>query len=188
MEKSLEARIGWRIRKLRESKKMTLAVLSDKTGLSKGLLSKIENGLVSSPVSTLSVISDALKVRLSFLLDDDGGKPPMPYELVKKDQRTRFDRGIEDFGFYYEMIAHNKPDKKMIPSILTLEYRRPIPVLFTHDSDEFIYVLQGQMEFSYGQEVFFMEAGDSIYFDATVPHGGRNVGDEPLQVLMVVCD
>ncbi|MEW6265737.1 MAG: XRE family transcriptional regulator [Thermodesulfobacteriota bacterium] len=188
MERTIEQRIGWRIHKLREGKRMTLARLAEKTGLSKGLLSKIENGRVSSPVSTLSLIADSLKVKLSYLLDDDGDQPRAKYVLVRRWERTRLDRGTERFGFYYEMIAHQKPDKKMEPSVLNVENRRKAPVMFTHPGEELIFVLEGRMEFSYGAEKFQMEAGDSIYFEASVPHGGRNLDDTPLRVLMVICE
>ena len=186
--KPIEERIGWRIRKLREGKKMTLSELAKRARLSKSLLSKIENGKVSSPASTLSVIADSLKVGLNFLLDENVDQREYKYVLVRKDERIRLDRGTEDFGLYYEMIAYKKPNKLMNPFILIVENRRRVPVLFTHHGEEIIFVLSGKMEFAYGKEKLVMEPGDSIYFDADVPHGGRNIGDNPLRVLMVICD
>ncbi len=188
MASSLEARIGWRIRKLRESKRLTLADLAARTGLSKALLSKIENGKVSSPVSTLLSIAESLKVRLSYLVDDNGGQPEMKCVLVRAGERLKLDRGTEDFGFCYEMLAHSKPDKKMEPAVLIVENRRKHAVTYTHPGEELIYVLEGRMEFTYGKKKFLMEAGDAIYFDGDLPHGGRNISDHPLKVLTVICN
>lgn len=188
MASSLEAQIGWRIRKLRESKRLTLEDLSQRTGLSKALLSKIENGKVSSPVSTLLLISESLKVRLSYLIDDNGQQSEMKCALVRAGDRLKLDRGTEDFGFSYEMLAHSKPDKMMEPAVLIVENRRRYAVTYTHPGEELIYVLEGKMEFIYGKKKFLMEMGDAIYFDGDIPHGGRNISDRPLKVLTVICN
>jgi len=185
---SIEEQIGWRIRKLREGKKVTLSVLGKKTGLSTSLLSKIENGKVASPVSTLSQIANSLNVGLNFLLDENQDQQDRKYVMVRKGEGIRLDRGTEDFGLIYEMLAQQKLNKLMNPSILILENKREIPVLFTHPGEEIIFVLQGKMEFTYGKEKLRMQAGDFLYFDADRPHGGRNIGRGPLKVLMVICD
>ena len=187
MKKTIEDSIGRRIRKLRESKRMTLAQLSEMTGLSKGLLSKIENGLVSSPVSTLLVIADSLKIRLAFLLDEFRVKPQPKYVLTREEERTRIGRGTEEFGLYYDMIAHEKSNKRMVPAVITLDNKDDVPVVLTHAGEEILYVLEGRMNFKLGDENFIMEAGDSIYFESDVPHQGSNLEDYPLKVLMVIC-
>jgi mannose-6-phosphate isomerase-like protein (cupin superfamily) len=76
----------------------------------------------------------------------------------------------------------------MEPSILVLEPNRSEPVIFTHPGEEMLFVLTGEMEFNYGGEIFTMQEGDSLYFDSTVPHGGRNLGKDELRVLMVICE
>jgi len=187
-EENIEVLIGWRIKKLREAKRMTLATLAEKTGLSKGLLSKIENGLVSSPVSTLSLVAESLQVRLAFLVDRFEEKPQIQYVLTKKNKGTKHDLGTEEFGLYYERLAAKKLNKKMSPSILTVETDKELPVVFTHPGEEFLMVQEGRMELSMGKEKFIMETGDSIYFDADIPHRGRNIEDYPLKVLMVICE
>ncbi len=185
---TIEASIGLRIRTLRTGKRLKLNDLAEITNLSKGLLSKIENGKVSSPVSTLAVIADALEVKLSFLIDDGVDQPPCNYVLVKKKDRIRLDKDPSTFGLFMEMLAHEKPDKLMEPCILSLEPGRTEPVIFVHPGEEMIFVLEGIMEFSYGEDIFLMEQGDSIYLDASVPHGGRNVTNADLKVLMVICE
>lgn len=188
MANMLEEQIGWRIRKLRESKRLTLANLAERTGLSKALLSKIENGKVSSPVSTLLLIAEALKVSLSYLVDRDEQRPNSKFLLVRRGERLKLDRGTEKFGFSYEMLAQEKADKLMEPAVLIVENRRKNAVTFTHPGEELIYVLEGRMEFVYGGQKLVMDAGDSIYFDGDVPHGGRNIGETTLKVLMVICN
>jgi transcriptional regulator with XRE-family HTH domain len=185
---TIEASIGLRIRTLRTRKRLKLNDLAGITNLSKGLLSKIENGKVSSPVSTLAVIADALEVKLSFLIDDGIDQPPCNCVLVKKKDRIRLDKDPSTFGLSMEMLAHEKPDKLMEPCILSLEPGRTEPVIFVHPGEEMIFVLEGIMEFTYGEDIFLMEQGDSIYLDASVPHGGRNVTNGDLKVLMVICE
>lgn len=185
---TIEASIGARIRSIRNKKRLKLDDLSRATNLSKGLLSKIENGKVSSPVSTLALIAEALGVNLSVLVDDGDDQPPCTYVLVKKKDRLRLSMEPATFGLCLEMLAQEKPNKLMEPSILYLESGRTEPVIFVHPGEEMIYVLQGKMEFTYGEDIFLMEEGDSIYLDATVPHGGRNVADTELKVLMVICE
>lgn len=185
-ERSIEQRIGQRIRKLRKAKGANLAQLGEATGLSKALLSKIENGKVSSPVSTLALIADALQVKLGFFLDDEIGGETQKCVLVRRDQRIQLSKGTEQFGLYYEMLAHQKPNKIMTPSILIVEQRRPAPVLFTHPGEELLFVLEGKMEFTYGNDKYVMEAGDCVYFDAEVPHGGRNIAEAPVRGPMVI--
>jgi transcriptional regulator with XRE-family HTH domain len=187
-ENTIEIAIGQRLRNLRRKKAITLDKLSKKTGLSKGLLSKIENGKVSSPVSTLAQIAEALKVKLSYLVDGEAGLPERKYALVRRGQRVRLDKDPTSFGLYMEMLAHQKPNKLMEPSILVLEPNRSEPVIFTHPGEEMLFVLTGEMEFNYGGEIFTMQEGDSLYFDSTVPHGGRNLGKDELRVLMVICE
>jgi transcriptional regulator with XRE-family HTH domain len=187
-ENTIEIAIGQRLRNLRRKKAITLDKLAKKTGLSKGLLSKIENGKVSSPVSTLAQIAEALKVKLSYLVDGEAGLPERKYALVRRGQRVRLDKDPTSFGLYMEMLAHQKPNKLMEPSILVLEPNRSEPVIFTHPGEEMLFVLTGEMEFNYGGEIFTMQEGDSLYFDSTVPHGGRNLGKDELRVLMVICE
>ncbi|HKJ64710.1 MAG TPA: cupin domain-containing protein [Desulfopila sp.] len=185
---TIEAAIGQRIRRIRNQKRLKLSELAEATNLSKGLLSKIENGKVSSPVSTLALIAEALKVSLSILVDDCEYQSPCKYVLVKKKERVRLDKDPGSFGLYMEMLAREKTNKLMEPSILNLEPGRTEPVIFVHPGEELIFVLKGVMEFTYGDDVFLMEEGDSIYLDSTVPHGGRNSTDSDLKVLMVICE
>lgn len=187
MKRSIEASIGTRIRTLRTGKNLKLNDLSQATRLSKGLLSKIENGKVSSPVSTLALIAEALGVSLSALVDDGDGQSPCPYVLVKKNDRVRLNKAPSTFGLCMELLAQEKANKLMEPSVLYLESGRSDPVMFAHPGEEILFVLQGTMEFSYGDDRFVMEEGDSLYLDATIPHGGRNISDTELQVLMVIC-
>ena len=188
MANKLEEQIGLRIHKLRESKRLTLANISEVTGLSKALLSKIENGKVSSPLSTLMLIAEALKVDLRYLVDSKGDRSDSKFLLVRREERLKLDRGTKNFGFHYEMLAHEKANKLMEPAVLIVQNRRKNAVTFTHPGQELIYVLEGKMEFVYGREKFLMNPGDSIYFDGDVPHGGRNIGETTLRVLMVICN
>lgn len=184
--------VGQRIRDQRVAKSMTLQQLADMTGLSKPLLSKIENGKVASPISTLSQIANALNLKLSDLMAD--GEPveePPKYVLMRNDD----DRGekIPYLGVFSKTLADEIPNKLMNPTILStlqtdLSFREKQIVLFSHPGQEYLHVLEGEMDYVYGNERFRMKAGDSLYMESSVPHGGVMVGKKPLKVLVVICE
>lgn len=178
--------IGSKIRNLRTKREMTLQDLATLTGLSKPNLSQIENNLVSPPIATLLKISSALGVAIGhFFLDS-------PHEtdivVVRKDQRHGIAKGkhISHIGYQYHPLAYPKINKSMEPFVVHMEDREPDDITFNnHRGEEFLYVLEGTLEFHNGNKIVTLEEGDSIYFDSVVPHGYRGV-DGTAKVLVVI--
>ena len=180
----IEAEIGKRIRRYRLQNHFTLQELADKTGYSKGYLSKVEKSGKAPPVSTLSVIARELGVSVSVILGEETTHDSIC--LVRKNERMLMAKNAEEFGYAYEALANPYPNKHMEPFILSYPSNEAFKHTFQHEGEEMLFVLQGQMRFKYGQRELMLEQGDCIYFDSGIAHIGVPFGDQPLQVLIVI--
>ncbi len=180
----VEAEIGKRIRQYRLQNNYTLQELADKTGYSKGYLSKVEKSGKAPPVATLSVIARELGVSVSVILGEETMEDSI--SVVREDERTLMAKTGEEFGYAYEALANPYPNKHMEPFILSYPSDDALRHTFQHDGEEMLFVLQGQMRFKYGQKEFVLDKGDCIYFDSSVAHTGEPIGDQPLKTLIVL--
>ena len=180
-----EKQIVKNIKRIRQSKKMPLARLAKLCGLTKGYVSKIENSDKAPPFSTLSKIANALDTDISLLLADESEAPEnLSLCIVKKDERKEVVSRGTLYGLHYEALAHKKIGKNMEPYIILPVFREK--GIFSHEGEEFIYVLEGRYEFSYDGKKYLLNAGDSIYFDSIVPHNGRSLGKKKAKILAVI--
>jgi transcriptional regulator with XRE-family HTH domain len=180
----IEAEIGKRIHQYRLQNNFTLQELADKTGFSKGYLSKVEKSGKAPPVATLSVIARELGVSVSVILGEEtiGGS----ICLVRQNERMLMAKNGQEFGYAYEALANPYPNKHMEPFILSYPSDEALKHTFQHDGEEMLIVLRGQMRFKYGNSEFVLDQGDCIYFDSSVAHTGEPIGDEPLKTLIVL--
>jgi transcriptional regulator with XRE-family HTH domain len=180
-----EQDIGKRVRSLRLQRGLNLQELASLTNLSKSLLSKIENGKVSSPVSTLFVIAKALNTKITYFFSDRDENPPII--LVRKNERKQFHRVGARFGYTYEALGYKRKEKLMEPFILYVDKDSPKNISFSHPGEELLFMLDGTSEFTYGDQKLIVRKGDCVYFDANVPHIGKAVGNKPVIAFMVIC-
>jgi transcriptional regulator with XRE-family HTH domain len=180
----IESEIGKRIKALRLEKRITLETLSRQTGFTKGYLSKVEKSEKAPPVSTLGTIARALKVTISFLLGEDNSSVPISF--VRKSERQMITGDGTSVGYSYEAVAHKFKNKVMEPFVLTLPVHPKKKKIYQHEGQEILFVLEGKMKFLHGAEVLFVEEGDCVYFDASIPHFGESVGDKAAKCFMVV--
>jgi len=173
--------LGKKIKQLRLRKKKTQQQIADECNISKSLLSKIENGQTSSAIATLSKISEALDVPLSWLLEET---PEQDIVLLRKELRQP---KVDDvhMGYSYELLANRSKFSGVEPTIV---YVTPKDLnireeAYTHSHDEFIYILEGKMELFYDGDTFFMEKGDTAFFKGTKPHLFVPVDNEGAEVL-----
>ncbi len=185
MANSAERDLGKRIRSMRLQKAITLQQLASKANLSKSLLSKIENGKVSSPVSTLFTIAKALNTKITYFFNDRDEN--LPIILVRKNERRQFHRTDARFGYTYEALGHKRKEKLMEPFILYLDEKSVKNVTFSHPGEEILFTLEGTWEFKHGDQKMILRKGDCIYFDANVPHSGKPIGNKPMKAFMVIC-
>jgi transcriptional regulator with XRE-family HTH domain len=184
---SMEEKIGRRIRSLRTERDVTLDQLAVETNLTKGQLSKIENGKVSSPVSTLTRIAAALGVGPGIFFFDD--VPERRCVLVtKKDRQVIVGRGSK-IGHTYQSLAFGLPfQKDFEPYLMTIEEKKINPKQneFRHPGHELLFVLNGAIDYRHGEETYHLEPGDSLFFDGTITHGPVAVHNPPVRFLSII--
>jgi transcriptional regulator with XRE-family HTH domain len=187
-KKSQELRVGERIRELRESKGLSLQDMANRTGYSSALLSQVENHFISPPLGGLIKIAKALEVKVGTFFGDE---PRESYAIVRKDERKHISRfaskeGVS-YGYSYESLGFDKKDRQMEPFLVTLE---PATVksekLSSHDGEEFIFVLEGEMEAILGDHKDVLHPGDCIYYDSTIPHKVQCHREVPTKILAVL--
>ncbi len=184
----VEMKVGERIRELRETKALSLREMADLTGFSTALLSQMENHLISPSLGTLIKISRALDVNLGYFFGEGPGEP---YAIVRKDERRKVSRfaskdGVK-YGYSYESLGFEKKDRHMEPFLVTLE---PATVKSAktsiHEGEEFIFVLEGEMEVTLGDHTDVLYPGDSIYYDSTIPHRVQCHKDKETKIVAVL--
>ncbi len=181
----IEKTIAKNIQGLRKQKKMTLQNLAERTGLSKGYLSKIERTIKSPPFSTLNQIAMALEADVTFFFTDTADKAKdLRLAFTKNNQGKIVETLGSANGYKFKALAHEKLGKNMIPYIIEPAFDEK--QIFQHEGEEFIYVLEGKHEFIYDDQKYLMEEGDSVYFDASVPHTGKSLGGKTAKLLAVI--
>ncbi len=180
-----ETRIATNIKNFRLSKGLSLDKLAKLTGLTKGYVSKIEHSEKAPPFSTLLKIAKALRIDMNLLIADDAEWPEdMRLCIVRKDERKTVATRGTLYGYHYEALAYKKLGKNMEPYLILPAFEER--AVFSHEGEEYMYVLEGTHEFIYGEERYILNEGDSIYFDSIVPHSGRSIGDKRAKVLAVM--
>jgi len=179
-----EKSISENIKRLRIRKKMTLQDLAAGTGLTKGYLSKVERSQKAPPYSTLTRISAGLGVKITALLAGDN--PPRDVRLfLSPGEKREIIRETDQFaGCDYEILAGGKAGKNMEPFIIHAPWE--ITRTYSHEGEENIFVMEGQLEFHYGDDVMILNPGDNAYFDAVVPHAGRSLGHQKAKLFVVI--
>ncbi len=187
-KESQEIRVGEKVRELREKSGRTLRDMAELTGYSSALLSQIENHMVSPPLGALIKIARALEVKVGAFFGDD---PREPFALVRKDERKHVSRfaskeGVS-YGYSYESLGFDKKGRHLEPFLVTLE---PATLksekLSSHDGEEFIFVLEGEMEVILNRHKDVLYPGDSIYYDSTIPHKVQCHKEAPARILAVI--
>ena len=180
--------IGEKIRELRKKAGFILQDLSNRTGLSKPLLSQIEKEVVSPPIATLLKISKALNVNIGFFFEDN--YPEEKVVLVRKDESQVIDSrffGREESGYYYEALAYKKSKKFMEPFLVEFKRKSAEKLsYFSHEGEEFIYLLEGVLEFRTEDQQYVLYPGDSLYFESSIPHAYRALERKNAKALTVV--
>ncbi len=182
----LEKRIADKIHQIRKNKGLTLAQLGSSAGLSKGLLSRIENNQVSPPIATLSRIARGLEVPIGIFFEEDD-TDQKGYAVTYKNERKQVIRRGTKTGFTYYSLTGLKSRHLIEPFIVKYPVIEKDPnKLFDHVGEEFLLVLKGEMHIVYGKEKISLKAGDAIHFDPSTPHRGQNAGKKESECLVIV--
>ncbi len=175
--------LAQRIKARRRELELTLEQVASRTGLTRSVLSKVENFRVTPSLPALGRIADALEVTLAGLLKGLDKKPQLV--VVHKGEGVRIDRDRPNSKIVYESLAHERYTKTMEPLLLSVPGGTARKEALAHEGEEFLMVLSGSVDLQYGQEVQRLRAGDTAYFDAHVEHRLINRNKRPAKVLCV---
>mgnify|MGYP003707024221 CR=1 FL=1 len=186
-EKVLEIAIGRAIKGFRLQQGITVSDLATRTGLSKGMLSKIENGNISPSLSTLQTLATALSVPLTSFLR---GYEEKRYAVhTKSGTGVETDRAGTRAGHQYNLLGHLKSVASGVvvePYLITLTETADTFPTFHHNGVEMIYMLEGIVEYRHGDQLFRLEPGDTLFFEADAPHGPDILVELPAKFLSVI--
>ena len=182
----LERYLGSTIRELRHKHGLRIADISDRTGISRGMLSRIETGQTASSLETLSRLAQGLGVSLSALFRNydvaDGG-----VQLVKKGKGMEVPRRGTRSGHTYQLLAYDRgPTRLFEPFYITIEKPSETFPIFEHAGVEFIYMLEGHVLYRHGKNVYDLVPGDALTFNGEVPHGPEKLVKCPIHFLSII--
>lgn len=181
----LDRFVGKTLHEFRIKQRMTLAELAQRAGISKGMLSKIENGQTTS-LETLHRIVEVLGIGLSTLFQryetTDGGAQHVRkgegLEVVRRGTRVRHT--------YHLLAAERGPQRHFEPYLVTLTDKSEIFPRFEHPGTEFIYLLDGRILYRHGNQTYPLGPGDALTFRGDVPHGPERLIKLPIRMLSVI--
>ena len=179
--------VGARIKAFRETKNLSLRDVSQRTGFSESTIAQIETGEILPPLGDMVKLARALDMKMGYLLVQGESKP---YTVVHKKNRKPVSRyGSQKtlrYGYTYESLAPEKKERNMEPFLVTLEPTSEDEAPSTHDGEEFIFVLEGEIEVILGEKREILSPEDSIYYDSTLPHRVRAQGNQNARILAVL--
>lgn len=184
-ELELEAAIGRNVRALRQQHGWSVAEAATTIGISKAMLSKIENAQTSCSLATLAALAKGLDVPVTSLFR--GAEAERPAAYVKAGQGTPIVRNGTQVGHEYELLGGLRGEHKRLECLLvTLNDKSEAYPLFQHPGTEFIYMLEGAMDYGHSRSVYRLEAGDSLQLDGEGAHGPVDLVQVPIRFLSVI--
>ena len=186
-ERNLETAIGREVRAFRRSQGMTVADLAQATGLSIGMLSKIENGLTSPSLTTLQILSHALSAPLTAFFRRYEERREVQH--VRAGEHLEIERRGTRAGHQYHLLGHigsNTSGVVVEPYLITLTEESDTFPTFQHDGIELLYMLEGEVTYRHGDQLFHLRPGDSLIFDADARHGPEVLNQLPARYLSVI--
>ncbi len=163
---------------------MSVSQLAVASGISKGMLSKIENGQVSPSLATLVRLAVALDAPVTaFFRGLDEERDVL---LVKAGQGMDISHRGSRASHRYQLLGDMRgPNKRMEPVLVTLLERTEVFPLYQHPGTELLFMLSGRLEYGVGNATYPLDAGDALQFDGEVPHGPRQLLALPVQLLSI---
>lgn len=183
----LEVAIGREVNTFRTKLGLTVSDLASAAGLSNGMLSKIENGVISPSLTTLQSLAGALGVPVTALFRRFEEKRDAVF--VRAGQGLAIERRGTRNGHQYHLLGHTGDRSARVvvePYMITLTAESDVFPLFQHDGMEFLYMLEGEVAYRHADRIYVMQPGDSLYFNADAPHGPEELRRLPIRFLSVI--
>lgn len=185
-EHALDRHLGNAIRDQRLRDHLTIADVAALAGISRGMLSKIENGQTSTSLDALRRIAHALGVPMSSLFRGFDA-PSGGAQLVRRGEGMEVVRRGTKKGHTYHLLSYGQGPKKLFePFLISMDDASEVFPTFEHPGVEFIYMLEGKIEYRHGQERYVLEPGDALTFRGDVPHGPERLIELPIRFLAAI--
>ncbi len=184
-----ELGLGRKIRTIREAKKLSVEEVAERASLAPILISQIESDAVTPPVATLLKIAQALDTHIGDFFVE--AEPSKRYEVVRKGEHKRVSRkptpDKSPLSYSYEALAFRLLNRHMEPFLteFDIDIDEEVPPL-SHKGEEFVYVLEGELEFHADDEIVRLTQGDSLYFDSNIPHAFIGKGNVRPRAIVVI--
>lgn len=181
--------VGKKIKNIRESKNIQIEELAERSGLSAVQITSIEESENLPSLAPLIKIARVLGVRLGTFLDDNDELGPVISRKNTKKESISFSSGAVNARTHMEYfsLAGHKSGRHMEPFVIDIQPdAKKEFVLSAHEGEEFIYVLEGEIEINYGKETYILEQGDSIFYDSIVEHHVHAKEGKAAKILAVV--
>ena len=177
-----EIDVGRRLREFRNERGLSIRALAEMSNLNFNTLSLIENGKTSPSVSTLQQLAQALQIPVAAFFATDQPPTKVVYQQTGQRPQADFAHGIlEDLGAGLAVSG-------VKPLLVTLETGAgsgPDPIV--HTGLEFVYCLEGQLTYVIEEQTYCLEPGDSLFFEAHLPHRWENAAQVSAYSLLVLC-
>jgi transcriptional regulator with XRE-family HTH domain len=184
LEGALVSAIARRVRESRLQLGWTVGELAARCGMSKGMLSKIENAQASPSLATLARLSEALQVPVTAFFRGLNEEQDVLY--VKAGKGLDIEHRWSGAGRKYHSLGIMRaPNNTLEPVLVTLTERVETFPLYQHAGTELIYMLSGRMEYGYGSARYLLGSGDALQFIGGVPHGPVALIELPVQFLSI---
>jgi transcriptional regulator with XRE-family HTH domain len=182
--KSIILEIGLKIRKIRQERELTVQQLAERADVSKGLISRIENGRTIPSLPVLIAIVKGLNVEINHFFGDIDTRIGPDFMLVKNGEGEVFQKENVQGYLYRRILTQELGDCILETTILEIEpgaKRHKV----TTDAYELKYMLEGSIRYIIGQEEMMVEPGDVLYFDGRIPHVPLNTGSVTAKMLVI---
>ncbi len=184
-----DLKLGYKLKELRDKFRLTIQDLAARTGLDPEMLSHMESGELVPPVATLLKLAKTFQVGLAYFFEDQPSG--ITISLTRKADRKRLEKRPHHMSgevtYIYETLENRKPDKHMEPFLVEFPTMPTEDMVFvSHEGEEFVYLMEGRLEFRTPDRVEILEPGDSLYFDSEVSHSFRCVGEGTAKAVIVV--
>ncbi len=180
--------LGSRVKVFREERQIDRETLAETTGLTTEFITQLEEDNIYPSIGPLQKVARALGVRLGTFMDDQITKDPVISRIGEREadlamHKTRNDRA----SYVYHSLGKGKSDRNMEPFFIEIQPdEHDERKTSSHQGEEFILVLKGELLVVYGRETQVLKAGDTIYYNSVVPHYVGPHGDNPVEILAVI--
>jgi DNA-binding XRE family transcriptional regulator len=177
-----EINVGRRLRELRATRGLSMRALAEQSGLNVNTLSLIENQHTSPSVSTLQQLAQTLQISISAFFETGQENKLVVHQKAGARPRAAFAHGfMEDLGAGMSRVG----TEPLIATLASKADSGKTPIV--HTGREFVYCLEGSIAYSIDNETYMLEPGDSLLFEAYLPHHWKNLDDTPSRTLLVLC-